>query len=164
MWNNTHSTRFHRGSFRVNYGKNSCHFKIFTPTPLVALATNIRYAFHSKSSITTGKEILRCDPQWPVFIQTLLHIPGLKALSTNFWQISKMNGSKATYQDEHDALGPERGPAEEESRHNNNWIWISASRYACEIWDMNKMPNSEALNLPKIREVWIKSLLVGLYY
>ena len=37
-------TRFHRGSFRVKYGKNSSHFKIFTLTPLVALATNMRYA------------------------------------------------------------------------------------------------------------------------
>ena len=37
-------TRFHRGSFRVKYGKNSSHFKIFTLTPLVALATNIRCA------------------------------------------------------------------------------------------------------------------------
>ena len=36
-------TRFHRGSFRVKYGKNSSHFKIFTLTPLVALATNMRY-------------------------------------------------------------------------------------------------------------------------
>lgn len=27
---------------------------------------------------------------------------------------------KQGHQDEHDALGPERGPAEEESRHNNN--------------------------------------------
>ena len=41
VWNNTHSTRFHRGSFRVEYETNSSHFKIFTPTPLV---TNIRYA------------------------------------------------------------------------------------------------------------------------
>ena len=36
-------TRFHRGSFRVKYGKNSSHFKIFTLTPLVALAKNMRY-------------------------------------------------------------------------------------------------------------------------
>ena len=36
-------TRLHRGSFRVKYGKNSSHFKNFTPTPLVALATNIKY-------------------------------------------------------------------------------------------------------------------------
>ena len=43
VWNSTYSTRFHRGSFRVKYGKNSSHFKIFTPTLLVALATNMRY-------------------------------------------------------------------------------------------------------------------------
>ena len=28
----------------------------------------------------------------------------------------------AAYQDKHDALGPERGPAEEEGGYNNNWI------------------------------------------
>ena len=26
VWNSTYSTRFHRGSFRVKYGKNSSHF------------------------------------------------------------------------------------------------------------------------------------------
>ena len=46
-------TRFHRGSFRVKYGKNSSHFKIFTLTPLVALATNMRYAAELRKDTTT---------------------------------------------------------------------------------------------------------------
>ena len=35
----------HRGSCRVQYGKNSPHLKNFTPTPLVALVTIMRYVW-----------------------------------------------------------------------------------------------------------------------
>ena len=49
-------TRFHRGSFRVKYGKNSSHFKIFTLTPLVALATNMRYGHRAQVCLTDQLE------------------------------------------------------------------------------------------------------------
>ena len=60
-------TRFHRGSFRVKYGKNSSHFKIFSLTPLVALATNIRcecelHIIHVMWLIFVLRSLQLCNP------------------------------------------------------------------------------------------------------
>ena len=40
VWNNTLCTKLHKGPFRVQYGTNSPHLKMFTLTPTVASATN----------------------------------------------------------------------------------------------------------------------------
>ena len=81
-------TRFHRGSFRAKYGKNSSHFKIFTLTPLVALATNMRYGHNwsnTQQSLCSNTFLL---PQCSMFNVTILQCHNVRCHKVTMSQCS----------------------------------------------------------------------------